>query len=313
MADLPYRQSTWARRQAATDVRSIAVPSRQDRPPPRTAAFTLIELLVVIAVIALLIALLLPALHRARTTAWHAVCLSIQRQLASATLVYREDHEGTVPAADGPLTPPNDGANDPDFWTTTLLPWVGGNEQAYNCPVRFFPIDDENYHVSYCPNGHQWLFWTAWADTGSNPRGLPTKFSSIRSPSQLMLMREDTEDWQLMVRGWPQSNFHRRTGNYRPGFFYGRSQWNSSYSSGGRHFRTTGTAAADPWGFDTISFYDGHVITESMQDLVRRETPNIYYYEFPFVPAAGQSNIYFSWFVPKGPQPGALWWTYPDW
>ena len=53
-------------------------------------AFTLIELLVVIAIIALLISLLLPSLKGAREGARATVCLSNQRQLGAALLMYAE-------------------------------------------------------------------------------------------------------------------------------------------------------------------------------------------------------------------------------
>ncbi len=57
-------------------------------------AFTLIELLVVIAVIALLMALLVPALRAAREQARRAVCLSNLRQLTTAWLLYAYENDG---------------------------------------------------------------------------------------------------------------------------------------------------------------------------------------------------------------------------
>ncbi len=58
--------------------------------------FTLIELLVVIAVIALLMALLVPALRAAREQARRAVCLSNLRQLTTAWLLYAYEYDGCL-------------------------------------------------------------------------------------------------------------------------------------------------------------------------------------------------------------------------
>jgi prepilin-type N-terminal cleavage/methylation domain-containing protein len=61
-------------------------------------AFTLIELLVVIAVIALLMAILIPALHRARNQARAVACQSNLRQWAMTLAAYTEAHEGRFPS-----------------------------------------------------------------------------------------------------------------------------------------------------------------------------------------------------------------------
>jgi len=58
--------------------------------------FTLIELLLVIAVIALLLALLVPALRSARERAHRVVCLSNVKQLTLAWLAYAEEHDGKI-------------------------------------------------------------------------------------------------------------------------------------------------------------------------------------------------------------------------
>jgi prepilin-type N-terminal cleavage/methylation domain-containing protein/prepilin-type processing-associated H-X9-DG protein len=61
------------------------------------AAFTLVELLVVIAIIALLAALLFPALNKTRQKAEGIYCISNTRQLAVGWTLYSDDHEGRLP------------------------------------------------------------------------------------------------------------------------------------------------------------------------------------------------------------------------
>ncbi|MCC6680430.1 MAG: prepilin-type N-terminal cleavage/methylation domain-containing protein [Phycisphaeraceae bacterium] len=64
---------------------------------PHRHAFTLIELLVVISIIALLIALLLPALRAARESGRTLQCLSAQRQVALAMVAYQADNDQSFP------------------------------------------------------------------------------------------------------------------------------------------------------------------------------------------------------------------------
>src|SRR2546430_5190122 len=89
--------------------------------------FTLVELLVVIGIIALLIAMLLPALNKARSAAKAASCLSTIRQLGTAYVMYTNQHRRSIPY----YTPSAaDVASSPDLIGLGL--WIGQLRGVYS-------------------------------------------------------------------------------------------------------------------------------------------------------------------------------------
>lgn len=126
-------------------------------------AFTLVELLVVVAIIALLLAILLPALGKARNLARLTVCGSNQRQVAMATFTYTYDFSDGLPTymnynkiGDGVPVGTLAGSPYSSFMVHTFIqPWkdqwwgqallytegYSGSPKIFYCPGQYPPSD----------------------------------------------------------------------------------------------------------------------------------------------------------------------------
>ena len=172
--------------------------------------FTLVELLVVIAVIAILAALLLPALSRAKARASGAVCANNLHQLQLCWQMYADDHQGFVP--------PNYSLFTNGIWRSTPDSWIGNSSAPDD--TNFVPIQtgllfqyDYNRAVAvyHCPadrsrvfNGHGGLLpmlrtrsYSMNGNLGGRTSEVQTvvyRVTDIPAPSELFVFIDENED-----------------------------------------------------------------------------------------------------------------------
>lgn len=163
----------------------------------RLVAFTLIELLVVIAIIALLIAILLPSLSRAREMSKRTVCATNIKAIGTACEIYSNENKGSWPV------PPHFQVN----WASAGIVWVrqiGGHSDTSGAT-----LDQENRPFR-------------WSNPDEDPEQA-TKVSVTRALFQLI--RDDRVDVKVMICPSSDSDtpdrFRDAEGTlHAPSFFY---------------------------------------------------------------------------------------------
>ena len=210
----------------------------------RKRAFTLIELLVVIAIIAILAALLLPALAKAKQTATGIACMNNNRQLMVAWNMFATDNDGRIPYASAYYQEPtvrfswavgtvnNPTFNESENYITkgVIYKYVGNSDDVFRCPADTSMVKDNTGRLvkrerSYSMN----IFmggWSGWPFWGDQDWKVYHKLDEIEDPSGrfvLLDMRPNSinaGNYRVDMSGYPdKQNLHRFWQDF-PGIYH---------------------------------------------------------------------------------------------
>src|SRR5262245_40342505 len=190
----------------------------------RRSGFTLVELLVVIGIIALLVAIILPALARARSAAERTVCLSNMQQMGQALYIYGAQYKGAIP----PSEPGTNAGTSYVVWRSvgtrdaayiaqyTAEGWMGPgylfytrilkNPKTFYCPSM--PIDGFKYQPREWENPGSYRFMGYLYRVFGEEQGSGAVFKAISQAKQEALrfkmgkMKSKALVSDIQVMGW---------------------------------------------------------------------------------------------------------------
>lgn len=201
------------------------------RAPTTRRCFTLIELLTVVAIIAVLAGILLPVFAKARAKAQQTNCLSNNRQVATAAMMYVEDHDGRLPSmwdntpGDGQYGGwtwycdfPNGDPGDFDPARGSLYPYLR-NAASFVCPA-----DRCDQGCSYAMNA------LLGSNLGTRGFHLGMPLGEVTAPAATFLLMEEgngpagsTDDGYLIPPGNVPSGRHLEGSSFT--FCDGHAKW----------------------------------------------------------------------------------------
>lgn len=196
----------------------------------KTNGFTLIELLVVIAIIAILAAILFPVFAKAREKARQTACLSNEKQIGIAMLMYVQDNDEELPLQIGDVTDYAAPGAHPN-WLTGIYPYLTSKEVLI-CPDAVKATSggiqpDVNGDVSY----------------QGNAVVMQATIAQINSPASIVFLDEENiRVNRSLLRPRVSSNGPPQVFQYWHGLTNGQEVYNNSHTGGGNAMYVDGHA-----------------------------------------------------------------------